>query len=99
HPRVLVFHNQGAPQVYLSSADWMSRNIDGRIEVAAPVYDESLKAQILAILNLQWSDNSKARILDSEQQNSYVRRGNKRKIRSQYAIYDYLTACESSDGY
>ncbi|MFM4719852.1 polyphosphate kinase 1 [Aeromonas bivalvium] len=95
HPRVMVFHNKGNVQLYISSADWMSRNIDGRIEVATPVYDERLKQRILDILDLQLSDTCKARVIDAEQQNEYVKRGNRRKIRSQVAIYDYLKRIES----
>lgn len=95
HPRVMVFHNKGNVQLYISSADWMSRNIDGRIEVATPIYDERLKQRILDILDLQLSDTCKARVIDAEQQNEYVKRGNRRKIRSQVAIYDYLKRIES----
>lgn len=90
HPRVMVFHNHGQPRVYISSADWMTRNIDYRIEVGTPIYDESLKQRILDILELQFSDTTKARYIDAEQSNRYVPRGNRRKIRSQIAIHDYL---------
>ncbi|HHQ4642841.1 TPA: polyphosphate kinase 1 [Aeromonas veronii] len=98
HPRVMVFHNKGNPQLYISSADWMSRNIDGRIEVGTPIYDERLKQRIMDILELQLSDTCKARVIDADQQNEYVKRGNRRKIRSQVAIYDYLKCIESNNG-
>ncbi len=98
HPRVMVFHNRGNPQLYISSADWMSRNIDGRIEVGTPIYDERLKQRILDILKLQLSDTCKARVIDADQKNEYVKRGNRRKIRSQVAIYDYLKRIESNNG-
>ncbi|MFM5340388.1 polyphosphate kinase 1 [Aeromonas veronii] len=98
HPRVMVFHNKGNPQLYISSADWMSRNIDGRIEVGTPIYDERLKQRIMDILELQLSDTCKARVIDPDQQNEYVKRGNRRKIRSQVAIYDYLKRIESNNG-
>ncbi|MFQ1608392.1 polyphosphate kinase 1 [Aeromonas veronii] len=98
HPRVMVFHNKGNPQLYISSADWMSRNIDGRIEVGTPIYDERLKQRIMDILELQLSDTCKARVIDADQQNGYVKRGNRRKIRSQVAIYDYLKRIESNNG-
>ncbi|HDN9004652.1 polyphosphate kinase 1 [Aeromonas veronii] len=98
HPRVMVFHNKGTPQLYISSADWMSRNIDGRIEVGTPIYDERLKQRIMDILELQLSDTCKARVIDADQQNEYVKRGNRRKIRSQVAIYDYLKRIESNNG-
>ncbi|MFQ2084408.1 polyphosphate kinase 1 [Aeromonas veronii] len=98
HPRVMVFQNKGNPQLYISSADWMSRNIDGRIEVGTPIYDERLKQRIMDILELQLSDTCKARVIDADQQNEYVKRGNRRKIRSQVAIYDYLKRIESNNG-
>ncbi|WP_420924811.1 polyphosphate kinase 1 [Aeromonas veronii] len=98
HPRVMVFHNKGNPQLYISSADWMSRNIDGRIEVGTPIYDERLKQRIMDILELQLSDTCKARVIDADQQNEYVKRGNRRKIRSQVAIYNYLKRIESNNG-
>lgn len=94
HPRVLVFHNNGQPKVYISSADWMTRNLDFRVEVSTPILDPELSMRILDILNIQLADNTKARILDAEQTNQYVDRGNKRKIRSQTAIYDYLKTLE-----
>ncbi|MFM4981633.1 polyphosphate kinase 1 [Aeromonas caviae] len=98
HPRVMVFRNKGNPQLYISSADWMSRNIDGRIEVGTPIYDERLKQRILDILELQLSDTCKARVIDADQKNEYVKRGNRRKVRSQVAIYDYLKRIESNHG-
>lgn len=90
HPRIMVFHNEGDPKVYLSSADWMTRNIDKRIEVGCPIYDVDLKQRILDILDIQFRDTTKARVIDREQKNRYVKRGNRKKIRSQIAIYDYL---------
>ncbi|WP_404341389.1 polyphosphate kinase 1 [Pseudoalteromonas mariniglutinosa] len=95
HPRVMVFENNGAAKVYISSADWMTRNLDHRIEVGVPIYDEQLKHLIIDILELQFKDRVKARIIDSEQKNHYVRRGNRKKIRSQIAIYDLLKKWET----
>ncbi|PSW11040.1 polyphosphate kinase 1 [Photobacterium sanctipauli] len=94
HPRVVVFENNGEPDVYISSADWMTRNIDNRIEVGCPIHDPSLKKKIIDILNIQLSDTVKARVIDKAMSNNYVPRGNKRKIRSQIAIYDYLKHSE-----
>ncbi|EJL6399377.1 polyphosphate kinase 1 [Vibrio navarrensis] len=94
HPRVLVVHNDGNPLVYISSADWMERNIDNRIEVMAPVRDARIKHRIIDILNIQFIDTVKARRIDKEMSNSYVERGNRKKIRSQIAIYDYLKNVE-----
>ncbi|WP_041060496.1 polyphosphate kinase 1 [Vibrio owensii] len=94
HPRVVITHNDGDPQVYISSADWMTRNIDHRIEVAAPVRDSRLKQRIIDITNIHFTDTVKARLIDKEMSNSYVPRGNRKKVRSQVAIYDYLKNIE-----
>lgn len=71
HARAYVFHNQGDPLVYLSSADWMQRNMDRRIEVAFPVLDAGLKAEVLRFLELQWRDTAKARQIDAGLTNAY----------------------------
>ncbi|OOI01370.1 polyphosphate kinase 1 [Vibrio sp. SALL6] len=94
HPRVVITHNDGDPQVYISSADWMTRNIDHRIEVAAPVRDPRLKQRIIDITNIHFTDTVKARLIDKEMSNGYVPRGNRKKVRSQVAIYDYLKNIE-----
>jgi len=94
HPRVFVAYNNGNPDVYISSADWMTRNIDHRIEVATPVRDERLKQRIIDIFHIHFTDTVKARWLDKEMSNTYVSRGNKKKIRSQVAIYDYIKSIE-----
>lgn len=97
HARVYVFDNYDNPQVYISSADWMTRNIDYRIEVGAPIIDPVLKQRVLDILDLQWNDTVKARIIDKDMNNHYVTRGNRRKVRSQLATYDYLKALEQPE--
>lgn len=94
HPRVMVFENQGTPSVYISSADWMTRNLDHRVEVGVPIYDDTLQKLIINILDLQFKDCCKARILDAEQRNHYVKRGNRKKVRSQIAIYELLSKWE-----
>ncbi|MFA0569554.1 polyphosphate kinase 1 [Vibrio gallaecicus] len=94
HPRVLITHNDGDPQVYISSADWMTRNIDHRIEVTTPIRDGRLKQRIIDIVNIHFTDTVKARWIDKEMSNSYVPRGNRKKLRSQIAIYDYLKSVE-----
>lgn len=96
HPRVLVFHNSGDRQIYIGSGDWMTRNLDRRVEVFCPIYDTRLKKRIIDILELQFKDTTKARIIDAEQTNQYIKRGNKKKIRSQVAIYDYLKDLEEN---
>ncbi len=94
HPRVIIAHNGGDPSVYISSADWMTRNIDHRIEVAVPVRDPRLKQRITDIINIHFTDTVKARWIDKEMSNRYVSRGNRKKLRSQVAIYDYLKQIE-----
>lgn len=90
HPRVSIFENNGQPKVYLSSADWMSRNLDQRVEVACPIYDPLVKQSIIDIITIQLSDNTKARSLDTEQTNQYQLSAHTPKTRSQIAIYHYL---------
>ncbi|WP_434359031.1 polyphosphate kinase 1 [Parasalinivibrio latis] len=97
HPRVMVFENNGDNDVYISSADWMTRNIDYRIEVGAPILDERLKKRIIDILELQFHDRAKARVLDKDLSNAYVKRGNRKKVRAQVAIFDYIKQTEREE--
>ncbi|MGI2260129.1 polyphosphate kinase 1 [Shewanella sp. GXUN23E] len=90
HARVMHFHHSGENKVFITSADWMTRNLDERIEVGTQILDEQLKQTILDILAIQFSDNTKNRIINQDQTNPYHPRGNKRKVRSQLAILDYL---------
>jgi polyphosphate kinase len=75
---------------YISSADWMSRNLDHRIEVTCPVYDPDLQEELKTQLDLQWKDNVKARVLNREQVNMYRREDNKPPVRSQVEFFKYL---------
>lgn len=90
HNRVLVFYNNGQQDIYISSADWMVRNLDHRIEVACPVMDKKIKDEILAILQIQLSDNVKARLLTGSLSNEYATTRSKKKVKSQVEIYNYL---------
>jgi polyphosphate kinase len=91
HARYYIFENDGNPKIYMGSADWMSRNLKRRIEVIFPVLDPSIKEQIIQIIEMQWNDNQKARIIDSKQQNNYVDKiEGKRALRSQHAIYNLI---------
>jgi len=90
HARVLIFHNGGKEKMYISSADWMVRNLDHRIEAAAPVLDKQIAAELKEIIHIQLRDNVKARILDNELLNNYVPSAGKKKIRSQIETYHYL---------
>jgi polyphosphate kinase len=89
HSRVLIFHNKGKEKVYLSSADWMVRNLDHRIEAAVAIKDPQLQNELKDYLNIQLKDNVKARILDNQLSNQYAPRKGK-KIRSQIELYEYL---------
>ncbi|HVZ26424.1 MAG TPA: phospholipase D-like domain-containing protein, partial [Sediminibacterium sp.] len=90
HARVLLFHNLGKEKVYISSADWMVRNLDHRVEAAVPVNNAAIASELRDIIHIQLRDNVKARILDNELRNIYVPSAGKRKIRSQIEIYHYL---------
>ena len=97
HDRVYIFENGGDKKVFLSSADWMTRNIDHRIEVAVAILDPVLKQRIQDIIAILFSDTVKARIVDKELSNRHVQRGNRRKVRSQLAIYDYIKTLEQPE--
>jgi polyphosphate kinase len=90
HARVFVFHNGGDNKYFLSSADWMKRNLSRRIEVAFPVYDKEIQKQLQKMIDLQLSDNVKARVIDKEQKNEYGEDESEQKTRSQYDIYNYI---------
>ena len=90
HERVFIFHNAGNEIIYLSSADWMRRNLSRRIEVAFPVYNEKLKKEIKDILELQLHDNVKARVIDEKQVNKYNRTDSEHPHHTQLEIYEYL---------
>jgi polyphosphate kinase len=90
HARVMIFHNGGKEKVYLSSADWMVRNLDHRIEAAIPVNDEKIKEELKEIIHIQLRDNVKARVLDNDLSNNYVPSAGKKKVRSQIETYLYL---------
>jgi polyphosphate kinase len=89
HSRIFIFGGNGKPKFYISSADWMKRNFDYRVEVACPVEDKRLQKEILDLINIQLLDNTKARILSDKNYNHYKKiKGG--KIRSQSEIYIYL---------
>ncbi len=90
HPRVYMFENAGDSKVYLSSADFMTRNIENRVEVAVPIYDSILKQEIQDVFEIAWNDNVKARKINGQEQNLFVENG-KEEIRSQWKIHDYYT--------
>lgn len=89
HSRIFIFHNEGDEEIFLSSADWMTRNLYHRIECAFPIYDPDLRQEIKDYLNVQFTDNVKARILDADQLNNYRRDESGRALRSQVETYEY----------
>ena len=87
----------GDEELFISSADWMKRNLDLRIEVGAKVLDPELKARIKGIMQLQENDNRKARIIDADQKNVYVQaQEGEKQIRSQIDIHEYLVEQENA---
>ncbi|HMY23705.1 MAG TPA: polyphosphate kinase 1 [Chitinophagales bacterium] len=90
HTRIFVFHNDGKPEVFIGSADLMTRNLDFRIEVVLPIIDEKIKKQLLKIMELQWKDNVKSRWFDEGQKNIFkIKTEQEAVLRSQDAIYDF----------
>jgi len=89
HSRYLIFCNGGNEEVFISSADLMTRNLDHRIEVTCPVFDKTIKTEIRKLFEIQWSDNIKARRIDQFMQNEFVKKGNE-PLHSQVEVYNYL---------
>ena len=89
HGRIYIFGNQGDEQVYIGSADWMTRNLNHRIEVVTPILDISLKRRLRNLINIQIADNVKARVIDEKQKNKYVN-NNDPKVQSQLATYEFF---------
>jgi polyphosphate kinase len=88
HPRLFIFANNGDPRVCISSADWMTRNLDNRVEVGCFIYDEDIKQELMDTFEISWQDNVKARVFNGEQDNKYrLKEGP--GLRSQVAIYEY----------
>lgn len=89
HTRLYVFCNNNDNKVYISSADWMTRNIENRVEVSCPIYQDDIKEELLDVFDICWKDNVKARVIDETQSNEY-RQSNNHKVRTQFALYDYF---------
>ena len=90
HSRIWYFYNDGAEDLFLTSADWMRRNLNRRIETAFPILDAEIKRSIIDILNIQLQDNVKACLIDEHLHNNFKRDDNPVKVRAQLAIYEYL---------
>lgn len=90
HSRIFLFGNGGDDRIFISSADWMPRNLNRRIEVACPIYNEDLKAELREMLKIQLQDNTKSRILDNELSNTYNRQHLDKRFRAQEDYYQYI---------
>lgn len=88
HTRFMIFCNDQDNHAYISSADWMTRNLDNRVEVTTPIYQSELKKELLDIFDIYWNDNVKSRHVNSININSY-KRNNKPPLRSQEELYNY----------
>ncbi len=88
HPRVFIFENNGNNKIYISSADFMTRNLDQRVEISCPIYDEDIKKELIDTFEISWKDNVKARNHCRGMENPY-RESKGKVVRSQFALYDY----------
>ncbi|MBN1791491.1 MAG: polyphosphate kinase 1 [Bacteroidales bacterium] len=89
HSRILIFCNGGNELYYITSADWMTRNLDRRVEVACPIFDKDVQRELRDMISMQMKDNVKARIINAVQDNTYVHADGEGKIRSQAELYKY----------
>jgi polyphosphate kinase len=90
HSRIFIFENNGKEEIFLSSADMMTRNLSFRVETVYPIYSEKIKNTIKKVIEFQLNDNTKARIVEKSNKNLYVQNNNSLKIRSQIETYFYL---------
>ncbi|KAA1246958.1 polyphosphate kinase 1 [Aquimarina sp. RZ0] len=98
HGRIYHFNNDNNPKMYIGSADWMTRNLDKRIEVLVPIIDKTCKKQLKEILDIQLNDTTKARIQTAEETNPYKKRiDNESSIHSQYQIREYLKKIQAPE--
>lgn len=88
HPRMVIFENSGDRDILISSADWMTRNLDNRVEVTCPIYDKDVKQELVDTFELSWNDNVKARWVNDNSKPVYRNNG-AAPLRSQEAIYSY----------
>ena len=89
HSRIYIFGNDDDPEIYISSADFMNRNLDGRVEVTCPIYDENIKRELIDNFDIGWKGNVKARIHSENLDNKYRIRGKEPIFRAQMETYNY----------
>lgn len=87
HTRVVKFHNKGEPLYFIGSADWMERNLDTRIEVMVPVYDDRIKEELELFLQAHWDDTSSSFSLHEENFNQHLQKGEPNEKRAQRDLY------------
>lgn len=90
HSRVMYFYNGGDECFYISSADWMARNFDFRLESTCPIYDKEIQEELRQLLQIQLNDNTKARLITSDTLNPYRTNDIEKEIRSQMEFYNFL---------
>jgi polyphosphate kinase len=96
HARVFIFHNEGDEEIYLSSADFMERNLSNRVETAFPIYDSQLKSMVKDMIDLQLRDNVKARVIDANLSNQYAKNEDDIAVRAQLETYFYFKRNENT---
>ncbi|HLN94923.1 MAG TPA: polyphosphate kinase 1, partial [Flavobacterium sp.] len=89
HSRVFIFANGGDPEVFISSADFLTRNLDGRVEVTCPIYDPIIKKELIGNFDTGWKGNVKARLHSDKLDNKYRPRGSNAVFRAQLETYRY----------
>jgi polyphosphate kinase len=89
HSRIYIFENDGNPEVYITSADFMTRNLDSRVEVTCPIYDEDIKNELIETYNICWKANVKARIHNDKLNNVYRKEKGAKPFRAQQELYNY----------
>jgi polyphosphate kinase len=99
HTRIFIFNNNGNEEFYLSSADFMTRNLSNRVEVAFPIYDSKIKKLVKKIIDIQLNDNTKARIINANQDNPYKRDDKDVSIRAQLETYYFIRHLSEEQGF
>ena len=89
HSRIYIFGNAGNPEVFISSADFMTRNLDSRVEVTCPIYDPEIRKELIETFEIGWKANVKARIHSADLLNRYRKRGDEKPFRAQQEMYNY----------